>query len=244
MKLQLILLLGLLPAASHAQAAPAPATAPAPPASTAPGPPTAAPTAPAMSPLERERNRWNTMLTGRSPGYVFNQEPNALLVEAVRNVKPGAALDVGMGQGRNALFLARQGWQVTGIDVADEAVALARQQAVAAGLKITAVVQDDSTYDFGTARWSLLAFVYAGGGENVARAFRALKPGGLVVMEAYGQDQSGIGAGITFAPQQLRRQYEAAGFEIVRYAEAEGVADFKMRRTVPLIKLVARKPLR
>ena len=234
MKLRLVLLLGLLQSASYAQAQ---QVVPAPP---APG--VAGPAPASLSLLERERRRWNTMLTGRSPGYVFNQEPNALLVGAIKNVQPGAALDVGMGQGRNALYLARQGWQVTGIDVADEAVALARQQATAAGLALTAVVQDDSTYDFGTARWNLLAFIYAGGGENAARAFRALKPGGLVVMEAFGQDQSGIGAGITFAPQQLRRLYEAAGFEIVRYEEAEGVADFKMRRKVPLVKLVARKP--
>lgn len=235
MKLCLVLCLGLLQTALYGQAQGVP---PAPGVGVA-GP---APATISVSPLEHERRRWNTMLTGNSPGYVFNQEPNALLVEATKGVKPGAALDVGMGQGRNALYLARQGWAVTGIDVADEAVALARRQATTAGLPLTAVVQDDSTYDFGTTRWDLIAFIYAGGGERLDRVFQALRPGGRVVIEAFGQDQSGIGTSITFAPQQLRRLYEAAGFEIVRYEEAEGIADFKMRKKVPLVKLVARRP--
>lgn len=182
------------------------------------------------------------MLTGKTPGYAFNEEPNALLVETVHGLKPGTALDVGMGQGRNAVYLAKLGWQVTGIDIADEAVAQARQRAQAAGLRLTALVQDDSTYDFGTRRWTLILFSYAGGSEKPARLLRALKPGGRVVVEAFGQDNSGIASDITFAPQQLRRLYEAAGFAIERYEETEGVADFKHRKRVPLVKLVARKP--
>ena len=61
---------------------------------------------------------YNSLYAGDSE--VFTREPNALLVEAVRNRKPGRALDVGMGQGRNALFLSRNGWEVTGIDSADD----------------------------------------------------------------------------------------------------------------------------
>src|SRR5262245_27594799 len=53
-------------------------------------------------------------------GTGFNLKPNRLLVEAVKDLKPGLALDVGMGQGRNALYLAQQGWEVTGIDLAEE----------------------------------------------------------------------------------------------------------------------------
>src|SRR5215831_21041860 len=56
-----------------------------------------------------------------SPGgeSVFNHHPNAFLVECVRNRKSGKALDVGMGSGRNALYLASHGWDVTGFDIAN-----------------------------------------------------------------------------------------------------------------------------
>ena len=58
-----------------------------------------------------------------------------------------------MGQGRNAVFLAKRGWSVTGIDPSDEAVRLAEQSAQAAGLRITALTAADSAFDFGSARW-------------------------------------------------------------------------------------------
>jgi len=63
--------------------------------------------------LEKERNRWNNSLT-RDTAYKFNKQPNALLMDAIKNKKPGKALDVGMGQGRNSIYLAQQGWSVTG----------------------------------------------------------------------------------------------------------------------------------
>src|SRR5262249_16296955 len=58
---------------------------------------------------------------------LFSQEPNAFLVRSVREVKPGTALDVAMGQGRNSVFLAMQGWDVTGYDLSDQGMAIAKQ---------------------------------------------------------------------------------------------------------------------
>ena len=55
-----------------------------------------------------EAERWNEVFLR---GVTFNLKPNNLLAEAIKGRKPGAALDVGMGQGRNALYLAKQGWE-------------------------------------------------------------------------------------------------------------------------------------
>jgi 2-polyprenyl-3-methyl-5-hydroxy-6-metoxy-1,4-benzoquinol methylase len=49
----------------------------------------------------------------------FDEAPNKLLVEVASQLSPGKALDVAMGKGRNALFLATRGWQVTGFDLAE-----------------------------------------------------------------------------------------------------------------------------
>ncbi|WP_400193244.1 class I SAM-dependent methyltransferase [Hymenobacter sp. B81] len=111
--------------------------------------------------LERERLRWNRSLV-HDTAYKFNRRPNALLVATVKGQPPGKALDVGMGQGRNSLFLARQGWQVTGIDVADEAVAAAREQARREKLPLDARVAAMETFDFGTNRYNLVVYVYEG----------------------------------------------------------------------------------
>ena len=59
---------------------------------------------------QAENARWNRVLTAAVPR--FNTKPNAFLVDMTRGVSPGTALDVGMGQGRNSLYLAQQGWTV------------------------------------------------------------------------------------------------------------------------------------
>lgn len=70
--------------------------------------------------LEDERARWNEMFAKR-PDRI-RTEANQFLVQVTQDSKPGTALDVGMGFGRNALFLARKGWAVTGIDISDVGV--------------------------------------------------------------------------------------------------------------------------
>jgi SAM-dependent methyltransferase len=64
----------------------------------------------------------------------FLAEPNAFLVESTKDVKPGRALDVAMGQGRNALYLAKAGWEVTGFDISSKGLAAARAAAERAGV--------------------------------------------------------------------------------------------------------------
>ena len=76
---------------------------------------------------DMEADYWNRFFTSPNPG--FNTEPNAFLVSVAEKRKPGRALDVGMGEGRNALYLAKLGWDVTGFDPAEKAVALAQERA-------------------------------------------------------------------------------------------------------------------
>jgi len=61
----------------------------------------------------------------------------------------GRALDVGMGDGRNAIFLAQRGWDVTGIDLSEVGVAKAKNRAVELGVNLNALVQDIDDFDFG-----------------------------------------------------------------------------------------------
>jgi 2-polyprenyl-3-methyl-5-hydroxy-6-metoxy-1,4-benzoquinol methylase len=81
-------------------------------------------------------------------------------VEAVKGTKPGKALDFGMGEGRNSLYLAAQGWEVTGVDLSDFAVTVARQQAQQSGVAYTALAADLDTWDFGQQRWDLVVSMW------------------------------------------------------------------------------------
>src|ERR1700692_2838752 len=148
-----------------------------------------------------EIERWNRTLTSNSPR--INWKPNGFLVEMVKDRKPGRALDVGMGQGRNALWLAQQGWDTTGYDPAERAVALARENAAKAGVKLNTVIATDSQFDMGLAKWDLIVLSYVEIRENANKVIRALAPGGLVVAEYFHSDNGGAPGG--FADNELLR---------------------------------------
>lgn len=192
---------------------------------------------------ELERQKWNAVLTGKETRVAFNANPNKLLAETIKDRPAGKALDVGMGQGRNTLFLARQGWDAYGVDIADEAVNLAQDNARKADLRITTFVQDEAEFDFGTNRWDLVAFIYAGGRHHVEKVRQSLKPGGLVVIEGFHRDATKlrkIGENVVFDTDELKKLYSAAGFTILRYEENEGIGDFGLQQ-MRLVKLVAQK---
>ena len=86
---------------------------------------------------------WRVMFNNvySNPNPAFNINPNALLMAAVEGRRPGRALDIGIGQGRNAVYLALKGWDVTGIDISDEGLRVANSNAQRAGVMLTTVLQ-------------------------------------------------------------------------------------------------------
>lgn len=185
----------------------------------------------------REVERWNSVLTDPSPR--FNTAPNEFLVAMTRGLKPGVALDVGMGQGRNAIFLAQRGWAVTGFDPADKAVALARRLAEKAGVKITATVQGAEDFDWGKGRFDLIVLSYVSVRGFVERIGAALKPGGIVVLEAFhSEGPLRAGGGVVWDTNELLTAFR--DFRILRYEDTVGKADFGMRET-RLVRLCAQR---
>lgn len=99
--------------------------------------------------------------TGNPAADGFASRPSALLADAIQGVKPGVALDVGMGQGRNAVFLATEGWAVTGFDISEAALAASRANAQKAGVSLTTVKASYDAFDFGTNTWDLVLLAFA-----------------------------------------------------------------------------------
>ena len=187
-----------------------------------------------------EVERWNRILTAPAPR--FNTNPNAFLVDMLKGVPPGKALDVGMGQGRNALYLAQQGWDVTGFDPADKAVAAAKAEATRLGLKLTTQTVGDEEFDFGKERWDLVVLSYVNLRHLVPRIYDSLKPGGRVVVEAFHRDATKtnpVGGGVVFDTNELLTLFNK--FRILRYEDAQAVGDFGLRET-RIVRLYAQKP--
>jgi SAM-dependent methyltransferase len=183
--------------------------------------------------------RWNRILTAENP--TFNTEPNAFLVRMAATIQLGRALDVGMGQGRNAIWLAQQGWDVTGFDPAGQAVALAQQMARAAGVTITTQVVGSEAFDWGTEQWDLIVMSYVGTRAWVDTIQRALRPGGHVLVEAFHFDalaDGPIGRGVVYESNELLELFSE--FRVIHYEDAAGIGDFGQTAT-RVVRLFARK---
>ena len=171
---------------------------------------------------------WNKVFAGDHP--IFLETPTPLVVTAIENRKPGAALDVGMGQGRNSIYLAAHGWNVSGFDPSEEAVRIAQLNAAKAGAAIHAIVARDDEFDYGAERWDLIVVTYVKDlTADDARIFwRALKPGGIVVY-VNGADRDNA----------VLRAF--LGFRIERFEDMETNSDWNAERKTREQRLIAQK---
>lgn len=184
--------------------------------------------------LAREEGEFYDKIYEQGPR--FNPQPNGLLVEASRLRPPGNALDVGMGQGRNAIYLAKKGWQVTGFDVSRVGLEQARSEGRKLRLPLEAVLCGDEEFDFGREQWDMIAVIYALEKRSVRRAREALKQGGLLVVESGRK----IGTGLPFEYETGELKRLLKGFRIHKYEETEDVADWDLKK-VPLVRVIAER---
>jgi len=187
-----------------------------------------------------EIERWNRILT--SPQPRFNTAPNAFLVAVTRGLKPGRSLDVGMGQGRNTIYLAQQGWESVGFDPADRAVSAAQEEARRLGVKITTHVARAEDFEWGTGAWDLIVLSYVGAREYAPKVVQALRPGGLVVVEGFHRDATKatpIGGAVVFDTNELLQLFSS--LRVVRYEDVDAVSDFGKLET-RVVRLAAVKP--
>jgi protein-L-isoaspartate O-methyltransferase len=161
----------------------------------------------------------------------FNHEPNAFLLEVVRGRHSGVALDYGMGQGRNSIYLASIGWGVWGFDPAAGGIAVAQKRAKELGLTLHTDVVRDSEYDFGKERFDLILFSWTKPLVPIQKIVDSLKPEGIVVMEC----------GPEFVPQPNALLHLFDSLQIVRYEIVRTKADWGDRQEMDVFRLVAKK---
>ena len=127
-----------------------------------------------------------------------HDDANRVLAAEVEGSAPGRALDLACGAGRNAVWLGERGWEVTGVDFSDVALAQARERARARGVEVDWVHADLRSYEPSPAAYDLVLVLYlhlrdAERRLVLGRASAALAPGGtLLVM---GHDLANIGTG-------------------------------------------------
>lgn len=134
---------------------------------------------------------------------VWSAGPNATVAELTENLVPGRALDLGAGEGRNAIWLAARGWQVTAVDFSPVAVnrtsALAAQRLGADSARLTLVTADVLTWEPGASGYDLVLVVFLHLPQRQravvhARAAAAVAPAGTLLI--LGHDRSNLLDGV------------------------------------------------
>jgi 2-polyprenyl-3-methyl-5-hydroxy-6-metoxy-1,4-benzoquinol methylase len=138
-----------------------------------------------------DRERWNARYAARQ--RLEAGEPHPFLREHVGLLPRGEALELAMGEGQNAIFLAQQGFSVRGFDISAIAVERARQLAQRAGVKIDAQVVDLRAVALPRETYDVIVCFYYLQRDLWPHIVAALKPGGMVVYETFTIDQAQFG---------------------------------------------------
>jgi SAM-dependent methyltransferase len=139
---------------------------------------------------------WNARYRERD-GAMWSGRPNRRLVAEVVALTPGRALDVGCGEGADAIWLAQRGWTVTAIDVSEVAICRAREAPNPAGASVEWIRGDVLQTPFPPRSFDLVSMQYpalpkAAGEAAVRRVLDTVRPGGLLLAVYHDLDDEHI----------------------------------------------------
>jgi SAM-dependent methyltransferase len=158
---------------------------------------------------------WNGRYTEH--GAMWSGRPNGRLVAEVSALTPGRALDVGCGEGGDAIWLARAGWTVTAIDISAVALTRAREAADLAGVAVEWVCGDALQTAFPAGSFDLVSVQYpalpkAAGEAAVRTLLDTVRPGGLLLAVYHDIDD------------EHREHMKSRGMDVADYVEVDELA--------------------
>ena len=179
-----------------------------------------------------ESEEWDRRYAGAE--LVWTAEPNRFVVAELRDLAPGRALDLGAGEGRNAVWLAARGWQVTAVDFSAAGLDKGRRLAAARGAAVDWVQADLRDYqpEAGAFQLVLVAYLQLRAAELdgvLRRAVTALAPAGTLLVVGHDVTNLAEGTGgppdpaVLYTPESVTRSL--SGLTVLR-------AD-RVRRPVP-----------
>jgi SAM-dependent methyltransferase len=179
------------------------------------------------APLPAAVDFWNARYEDEA--YAYGTTPNVYFRRQLDQLPPGRLLLLAEGEGRNAVYAARQGWQVTAVDFSDEARAKAQRLAVAQGVHLDYQVADLTSLSWqqpGAYDAIGLIYVHLPPPARLAvhaAAARSLAPGGHLILEAFSPRQLGLPSGgpksaeLLYEPAELAQDF--AGLQLLENQE-------------------------
>ena len=168
----------------------------------------------------RDKDRWDKKYS--TEAYIFGKEPVPFLKQNVHLLPKGKALDIAIGEGRNGVFLATQGFEVVGLDISEKGLAKAHQLAKQNGVTIETRVVDLENHQLEKNAYDVILLMYYMQRDLWPQIADALKPGGMAIIETYNIDHL---KHQKFNPKWLLKSNELLGafkdMKIIRYQAYE-----------------------
>ncbi len=198
---------------------------------------------------QRENIMWNERYAGKE--FAYGTEPNSFLVQNAKLIV-GPVLSLAEGEGRNAVFLASLGLDVLGVDGSEVGLAKAQMLAASKGLTIRTEVADLATYEppenyFG----SVISISAHLPGDTRNRLYplveRSLKPGGIILLEAYSKAQISRNTGgpkdldMLMDRTELEKQFPNCDPIVSREIEREVIEGKFHTGLASVVQFIARK---
>lgn len=182
-----------------------------------------------------ERASWDERY---GSGKYSSTEPHKLLREIAGKLEPGQALDLACGTGRNSIFLAENGWEVTAVDNSEVGVEIARNRAEQKGLKINFIVADleQSEFAIEPIAYDLICDFYYLQLDLFAKMKNGVRPGGMIISTIHIHGDGEEHGRFDLREGELQGLF--SDMEILHYHETEAAdtdAGDHHRRTAELI---------
>lgn len=169
-----------------------------------------------------DRSDWDERY--RAAELVWRAEPNRWVAEEVAGLSPGRALDLACGEGRNAVWLAEQGWDATGVDFSPVGLDKGRRMAAERGVQVTWVEADARTWE-APSPFDLVVVCYlqlpeADRRAALGHAAAALAPGGTLLVVGHDRSNRDRGVGgpqdpaVLFTPDDVLADLQVSGVPI------------------------------
>jgi len=165
-----------------------------------------------------------------TPEYAYGTKANDFLIENVTTIPKGKVLSLAEGEGRNAVFLAQQGYTVTAVDGSWAGIEKAKNLAKINQVDIEFIHADLNDYELGENKWDAIISIFfplasAQRSKLYQKVSRGLKTNGVFLLEAYTPKQVslGTGGGSSVAVMQSKQSLtnELKGLDFIHLAEIE-----------------------
>jgi len=184
--------------------------------------------------------------------FVYGKEPNVFLAQSLRQLPLGKIILPCEGEGRNAVFAAQLGWVVDAYDMSEAGKSKAMNLAQAQDVSINYTIEDANQIDFPENGADVVAFIYAHFPASIRqqihqKALRWLKPGGIIILEAFNPDQLNKETGgpkelsMLYDEEMLRSDFQDSRIELLESLEIELNEGIYHSGKADVVRLIARK---